>query len=398
MVDWSIEAMREAHSVRSIVVACPPGHIHDLGGHDLGVVDGGETRAVSVANALEAVGTALVAIHDAARPLLSARLVEDVVATLLDDDEADGAIAAAPVSDTIKRVSHARGGAGQEAKAAFDPSGGQDAALAVDGTIDRTGLWAAQTPQVFRVEALRRALEADPVAVAAATDEAMLVEAAGGRVLIHPSPAENIKVTTPLDLRVAELLLAQRSAEQHPDQGGCEAELADAEGDAEVDRAEDRRDRRRRAANAAARTASWTGRRALHVSTPGGDRGGAGAGSGWLRRSPASARAPADDGCAGARRASAGARASTTPASTIAVRLIESWSIAPRQSDQLPSAAEMPMFAAAGIVVTETRTPISAPDLVEVRESIPAAPAKRATMTENSSGLTMNLAKSFSLL
>ena len=53
MVDWSIEAMREAPSVRSIVVACPPGHIHDLGGHDLGVVDGGETRAVSVANALE---------------------------------------------------------------------------------------------------------------------------------------------------------------------------------------------------------------------------------------------------------------------------------------------------------------------------------------------------------
>ena len=55
-----------------------------------------------------------------------------------------------------------------------------------------------------------RALEADPEAVAAATDEAMLVEAAGGRVLIHPSPAENIKVTTPLDLRVAELLLAER--------------------------------------------------------------------------------------------------------------------------------------------------------------------------------------------
>ena len=85
-----------------------------------------------------------------------------------------------------------------------------NAALAIEATVDRAGLWAAQTPQVFRVEALRRALEADPEAVAAATDEAMLVEAAGGRVLIHPAPAENIKVTTPLDLRVAELLLAER--------------------------------------------------------------------------------------------------------------------------------------------------------------------------------------------
>ena len=62
--------------------------------------------------------------------------------------------------------------------------------------MDRDELWAAQTPQVFRVEALRGALAAHP-APDAATDEAMLVEAAGGRVLIHPAPAENLKVTTP---------------------------------------------------------------------------------------------------------------------------------------------------------------------------------------------------------
>ncbi len=63
---------------------------------------------------------------------------------------------------------------------------------------------------MFRVEALRAALAADPEQVAAATDEAMLVEAAGGRVLIHPSPPENLKVTTPLDLKLAELLLKER--------------------------------------------------------------------------------------------------------------------------------------------------------------------------------------------
>jgi 2-C-methyl-D-erythritol 4-phosphate cytidylyltransferase len=88
--------------------------------------------------------------------------------------------------------------------------GAHNAHLAIEETVDRDELWAAQTPQVFRVEALRRALDADPKAAAAATDEAMLVEAAGGRVLIHPSPSANIKVTTPLDLRMAELLLAER--------------------------------------------------------------------------------------------------------------------------------------------------------------------------------------------
>jgi 2-C-methyl-D-erythritol 4-phosphate cytidylyltransferase len=191
MVEWSIEAFRRAESIDGIVVAAPPGsaeHEHEFTGEDLFVVAGGEMRAESVRNGLDQVGTELVAIHDAARPLLTAELVEEVIAALVADPGADGAIAAAPVSDTIKR----------------------GAAGAIGETVDRAELWAAQTPQVFRVEALRRALAADPEAAAAATDEAMLVEAAGGRVLIHPSPTANIKVTTPLDLRVAELLLAER--------------------------------------------------------------------------------------------------------------------------------------------------------------------------------------------
>ena len=78
--------------------------------------------------------------------------------------------------------------------------------------MSREHLWAAQTPQVFRAQALREALDTDPRDIAAATDEAMLVERAGGTVLIRPSPPENLKVTTPLDLRIAELLLAERRA------------------------------------------------------------------------------------------------------------------------------------------------------------------------------------------
>jgi 2-C-methyl-D-erythritol 4-phosphate cytidylyltransferase len=203
MVEWSIDAFRAAESVRSIVVACPPGHIHDLGGHDLGVVNGGETRAQSVFNALEAVGTPLVAIHDAARPLVTAELIEALVARLADSPEAAGVIAATQVTDTIKQA----GATGDGSRSTFPSYANGNVDLVVTDTLDRRRLWAAQTPQVFRTDALRAALAGDPERVASATDEAMLVEAAGGTVLIHPTKAENFKVTTPLDLRVADLLL-----------------------------------------------------------------------------------------------------------------------------------------------------------------------------------------------
>jgi 2-C-methyl-D-erythritol 4-phosphate cytidylyltransferase len=195
MVEWSIAAFGAA-GVAAIVVACPPGHAYEPAvaapageGRDavpeVRVVDGGATRSASVANAMRAVETDLVAIHDAARPLLTPELVTAVVATLAADPDAAGAIAAARVTDTVKRV----------------------AGETIEETLDRGRLWAAQTPQVFRVDALREALSGDPEVVAAATDEATLVEAAGGRVLIHPVEAENLKVTTPLDLRLAEQLL-----------------------------------------------------------------------------------------------------------------------------------------------------------------------------------------------
>lgn len=213
MVEWSIVALRAAAGVHSIVVACPPGHVRELAGGELGVVEGGATRARSVANALEAVGTELVAIHDAARPLVTPELVEGVVATLLADPEADGAIAATPVTDTIKRAGAGLAGrppGSSQDYPVYDP---EKAAIGVESTIDRGSLWAAQTPQVFRVEALRGALEGDPAQVEAASDEAMLVEAAGGRVLIHPAPAANLKVTTPEDLRLAGLLLEFRAGQ-----------------------------------------------------------------------------------------------------------------------------------------------------------------------------------------
>jgi 2-C-methyl-D-erythritol 4-phosphate cytidylyltransferase len=204
MIEWSIEAFRACDSVRSIVVAVPPGHVGELADHDLGVVAGGATRAQSVANALEAVDTAYVAIHDAARPLLTPELVEALVADLDADEDAAGVIAAAPVTDTIKR-------AVGESSAELSTSEVSNPALKILTTEDRTQLWRAQTPQVFRTDALRGALTAAD-RPEEATDEAMLVEAAGESVLIHPVAEQNLKVTTPLDLRIAELLLAERAS------------------------------------------------------------------------------------------------------------------------------------------------------------------------------------------
>jgi 2-C-methyl-D-erythritol 4-phosphate cytidylyltransferase len=204
MIEWSIAAFRASPSVGPIVVACPPGHRHEFAGDYLTTVDGGATRAQSVANALAAVDTDLVAIHDAARPLVTAALIEEVIAALEADFEAAGAIAAAPVTDTIKRV-------GEGMRPPFAISEMAKGGLAVEETLDRGRLWRAQTPQVFRVVDLREALGAEPEGLAEATDEASLVEAAGGRVLIHPSSPENLKVTAPLDLRLAELLLADRA-------------------------------------------------------------------------------------------------------------------------------------------------------------------------------------------
>jgi len=203
MIEWSIAAFRSARPVGSILIATPPGHLHDLTGDDLGLVAGGKTRAESVANALAAVDTELVAIHDAARPLVTPGLIEDLIAALLADPGAAGVIAAAPLTDTIKQVGPSASGPG--ARVSGPPAG----ELVIERTLDRSRLWAAQTPQVFRTDALRAALAPDLRHSAAATDEASLVEAAGGRVLIHPAPAENLKVTTPLDLRLAAVLLAK---------------------------------------------------------------------------------------------------------------------------------------------------------------------------------------------
>lgn len=192
MLAWSLAALSAADEV---VVAAPPGHEAETAAivsdarPGAAVVAGGASRAESVALALEAVpaGVEVVLVHDAARPLLTAEIVAAVVGGV---EGADGAIAARPVADTLKR-----GDAGPRP--------------VIEATVDRAPLWAAETPQAFRASVLRGAVARalDEGRLAAATDCASLVEAVGGRVRLVATPGPNLKVTTPADLALAEHLL-----------------------------------------------------------------------------------------------------------------------------------------------------------------------------------------------
>ena len=183
MLEWSVLALREA-GIEQIVVALPPGATAPSG--CIGVA-GGATRSASVRSALRAArADPHVVVHDAARPLVTPAHFLGAIAAL---EHADAAIAAAPMTDTVKE-------AGEDRR--------------VIATLDRTRLWAIQTPQAFRRAALERALDVDDAVLAAATDDAWLVERGDGTVRVVESTPENFKVTTPHDLRVAELLLGER--------------------------------------------------------------------------------------------------------------------------------------------------------------------------------------------
>jgi 2-C-methyl-D-erythritol 4-phosphate cytidylyltransferase len=185
MVEWSVAALREVEAVDEIVVALPPG---ESAPPETVGAPGGATRSESVRAALRAAGPGdPVIVHDAARPLATAELFERALAEL-EATGADGVVAAAQVTDTIKRA---------------------DAEGRIVETPARAELWAVQTPQVFRRAVLEDALS-DDSALVAATDDASLVEARGGDVRVVAAPADNIKVTAATDLQVADLLLRQR--------------------------------------------------------------------------------------------------------------------------------------------------------------------------------------------
>lgn len=148
------------------------------------VCEGGKRRQDSVLNGLNSLSECdWVVIHDGARPLVTTELIENGLDTA---EETGAAIAAVPMTDTIKM-------------AADD--------LTIQGTPPRQSLWAAQTPQVFRYDIITNAYRKLKYEV---TDDARAVELMGGSVKIYPGSNDNIKITTPEDLAIAEILLTKR--------------------------------------------------------------------------------------------------------------------------------------------------------------------------------------------
>ncbi|MDQ1357441.1 MAG: 2-C-methyl-D-erythritol 4-phosphate cytidylyltransferase [Acidimicrobiaceae bacterium] len=179
VLDWSLAAARKACD--GVVAVLPPDRLEP------GTQPGGATRSASVRAGLAAVpdSAEIVVVHDAARPLAGAELFERVVAAIRAGagDGVDAAIPVLAVADTIKRIRGDR----------------------VTETLDRTELVMVQTPQAFRAEALRKAHAGEPEA----TDDAALIEAMGGTVVTVPGDRRNFKLTSPDDLILASVLLAQ---------------------------------------------------------------------------------------------------------------------------------------------------------------------------------------------
>jgi 2-C-methyl-D-erythritol 4-phosphate cytidylyltransferase / 2-C-methyl-D-erythritol 2,4-cyclodiphosphate synthase len=192
LLAWSVAALAASPLVERIALVRSPEQADEprpawLSSKVVSIVAGGARRQDSVRAGIEALDTGEAArvllVHDGARPLVSTRLVEAVAAAAA---EHGAAIPVVPVAETLKRLE----GEG------------------VAGTVDRTGMAAAQTPQGIRWDVLREALErVPPESQAQLTDEASLLEAAGFGVRTVPGEASNIKVTLPGDLALVEARL-----------------------------------------------------------------------------------------------------------------------------------------------------------------------------------------------
>ena len=192
----SLEVFESAPSIEAIVLVVPEDRVDDWDAGSLkrrgvakllATVPGGETRQESVRRGLERLAgeTGVVVVHDAARPLVT---VETIEAACKVPDHVDGVITAIAVTDTIKCVD----------------------GVTVTGTPDRERLVAVQTPQAFRIEVLAGAHASALVAGFTGTDDAALVERAGGLVGVIEGSRENIKVTFQEDVAIAEAILLER--------------------------------------------------------------------------------------------------------------------------------------------------------------------------------------------
>ena len=192
LIAWSLDVMVSA-GCEPIVVVVPPESISEarlMLGDAVMVVAGGASRQASVRNGLAHVSTDNVVVHDAARPFVTPEMIERTVASL---EDAEGAIVATPLDETLKRV---------------------DGDLVAD-TVTRAHLWRVQTPQSFRTEVLKGAHDKAAGEGFEVTDDASLVERYGGRVVVVHGARANIKLTYPEDFVIAEAMMKGRAAGDH---------------------------------------------------------------------------------------------------------------------------------------------------------------------------------------
>jgi 2-C-methyl-D-erythritol 4-phosphate cytidylyltransferase len=190
LLEHSLRALLGCQHIAGIVVALHPqdrraGQLPVFQDLRVQTVAGGEQRSGSVLAGLEALFERAepqdwVLVHDAARPCLQSRDIEGLIEAVIARDT--GGILAEPIVDTVKQAS---------------------ADALVVGTLDRTTLWRAQTPQMFRLDELRRALHQAQAQGLVVTDEASAMELAGYPVQLIVGPAGNLKVTVPEDLPLA---------------------------------------------------------------------------------------------------------------------------------------------------------------------------------------------------
>ena len=191
----TIDRLDQSVTIERWVVPVPPAerealcrqHARRLADGRLTFVDGGATRSESVLLSLDTLGepSGLVLVHDAVRPLVAAEVVRQVVEAAA---ASGAAIAAAPCHDTVKEA---------------------DESMRVTRTLSRGRLWLVQTPQAFDARLLARAYRQAMEQGIDATDDSALVERLGVAVRVVPSTRANFKITTPEDLDLFRLIVAE---------------------------------------------------------------------------------------------------------------------------------------------------------------------------------------------
>ena len=207
ILTWSVEAFDAVGDIGLIVIVCPAERQGEYLSKAVDpfsfatpivVAAAGSTRQESAFSGLELVPEEFeyVAMHDGARPLISADLIAHTIATLKGNIDADGAVVAHPAIDTLKVVENG----------------------VIVGTPDRSVFWNAQTPQVFRAGIYRRAHASALSDGFVGTDDSSLIERLGGRVLVVEGKRDNIKLTVPEDYLMLVAAVRERYLKQKGEQ------------------------------------------------------------------------------------------------------------------------------------------------------------------------------------